>query len=370
MFRLKEPYALLPIEIGYFVQAAAIYPKEVVEEAGVGMVRRFIGTGPYRFVEHLPDRHIRLDRFEGYQPRPEPGDGYAGRKAAYFDSIVFYPVPDASVRIAGVQRGEFHFGDNVPADEYDRIRADPVLRPYLSGTPWWLTAVFNKRAGLMTNVKVRQAVNAAMDKEAIMRAAFGNPRLWRLDPSLQAPEHPMWTDAGKELYIQKNHDRARQLLAEAGYKGEPVRWLTTMEYPYMGIFSQVVKPMLERAGFVIDLQFVDWATLVGRRARPELWDVFTTGFSPVPDPTFMLALSPVWPGWYENRDMQAMLTLMRRHTDPKVRLEIWQRAQRMFYEDVPAIKVGDFYFVHVAHRNLQGFTSRPMNIFWNTWLSR
>jgi peptide/nickel transport system substrate-binding protein len=230
--------------------------------------------------------------------------------------------------------------------------------------------VFNKRAGMMTNPKIRQAFNTALDNEAIMRSAFGPRDLWRLDPSIMARGHPMWTDAGKEFYNQKNPERARQLLAEAGYRGEPLRWLATMEYPWMGTAAMAAKPMLERAGFVVDLQFVDWATLVARRARPELYDVFTTGFSLVPDPTFLLALSPVWPGWYENRDMAAMLTLMRRHTDPKVRMEIWNRAQRLYYEDMPAVKVGDFFFVHVARREFEGYTGRPMSTFWNTWLSR
>jgi peptide/nickel transport system substrate-binding protein len=370
VFRLKEPYALLPLELGYYVQPAVIYPKEVIDEVGTGMVRRFIGTGPYRFVEHLPDRHIRLDRYDGYQSRTEEGDGFAGRKAAYADSLYFYPVPDAAVRIAGVRRGDYHFGDNVPADEYERLRADPAVKTYLSGTPWWLTMVFNKRAGMMTNPKIRQAFNTALDKEAIMRASIGPRALWRLDSSIMASGHPMWTDSGKEFYNQKNPERARQLLAEAGYKGEPVRWLTTTEYAYMGTAAVAAKPMLERAGFVVDLQFVDWATLVARRSRPELYDVFITGFSLVPDPTFLLALSPVWPGWYENRDMQAMLTLLRRHTDPKVRMDIWKRAQRLYYEDMPAVKVGDFFYLHVARREFEGYTGRPMSTFWNTWLSR
>ncbi len=370
VFKLKEPYALLPIEIGYYVQAAVIYPKEVIDEAGTGMVRRFIGTGPYRFTEHLPDRHIRLDRFDGYQARTEEGDGFAGRKVAYVDTIYFYPVPDAAVRIAGVKRGDYHFADNLPADEYERLRADPGVKTVIAPTPWWLTFVFNKRAGMMTNPKIRQAFNTALDSQAIMRASIGPQALWRLDSSIMAKGHPMWTDSGKEYYNQKNPERARQLLAEAGYKGEPVRWLTTTEYAYMGTAATVAKPMLERAGFVIDLQFVDWATLVSRRSRPELYDVFITGFSLVPDPTFLLALSPVWPGWYENRDMQAMLTLMRRHTDPKVRMDIWKRAQVLYWQDMPAVKVGDFHYLHLARPEYEGYTGRPMSTFWNTWLTR
>jgi peptide/nickel transport system substrate-binding protein len=128
--------------------------------------------------------------------------------------------------------------------------------------------------------------------------------------------------------------------------------------------------MLKRAGFVVDLQFTDWATVLSRRARPDLWDVFSTGFPLVPDPVFLLVLSPTWPGWYESRDMQALVTLMRRHTDPRVRMDLWRRAQRLFYEEMPAVKFGDYFVLHVLHRDLQGFTGRPSNVFWNTWVHR
>jgi len=88
VIRLKQPYALFVHEIGSYHSPAAIYPKEVIDEvAPDAPVRRFIGTGPYRLAERLPDRHIRLDRFEQYAGRMEPSDGGTGRKQAYFDSI-------------------------------------------------------------------------------------------------------------------------------------------------------------------------------------------------------------------------------------------------------------------------------------------
>lgn len=371
VIRLKEPYALLPLELAYSVQAAAIYPKDVVDEAGAGPARRFVGTGPYRFVEHLPDRHIRLDRFEGYQARAEAGDGFSGRKAAYFDSINFYPVSDTATRIAGVKRGDYHLADSIPQDEYDRLRADPDVVPSIPNAPAWLPAIFNHRAGLMMDRRIRQAFQAAIDHEAIMHSAVGPRRFWRLDPGLMPKEHPMWNDAGSQFYNKKDPDRARKLLEEAGYKREPIRWITTMEYAVVGTAAQVAKPMLERAGFVVDLQVVDWATLLARRGRPELWDVFQTWFSFQPDPAFQLVLQPGWPGWYNNRDMNAMMTLLRRHPDPTVRLGLWKRMQRLWYEDAGSIKFGDFFMMHLHRRELRDYVNIPVaHVLWNAWLER
>ena len=68
------------------VNGAAIHPKEVIAAAGNGQIREFIGTGPFRFVEHRPDHYVRLARFDGYKARPEPPDGYGGRRTAYAES--------------------------------------------------------------------------------------------------------------------------------------------------------------------------------------------------------------------------------------------------------------------------------------------
>ncbi len=367
VLKLREPNGLVLMYLGNAGQSAVIFPKEVVDEAGTGQLKRFISTGPYRFVEHQPDRHIRLDRFEGYSARTEEPDGAAGRKHAYFDSIFVIPVPDPAVRIAGVKRGEYLFAETVPPDEYDRLRADADLVPYTSQTATWLTAVFNHRSPLMGNKKIRQAFQAALDQEAVMRASYGNPRFWRLDPGLMPKEHYLWTDAGKEYVNQKNPTKARQLLAESGYKGEPIRWVTTMEYVAYGTTAQLVKPLLERAGFAVDLQVVDWATVVSRRSRPELYDVFSTAFGFVPDPVFMLALNPAWPGWFDNRDLNAMMTLLRRHADPKVRLEIWSRMQKLWYEEAGSIKFGDYFLLHLHRKELKGYVNVPTHIWWNAW---
>ncbi len=94
----------------------------MIDAAGDGQIKEFIGTGPYRFVEHKPDRHISLARFKDYAARSEPPDGYGGKRPAYFDEILFIPVPDVAVRLAGVETGEYHFGQQIKQDQYDGIK--------------------------------------------------------------------------------------------------------------------------------------------------------------------------------------------------------------------------------------------------------
>jgi len=359
--QLREPNTLVPDALAAPGQWAVIYPKEAVDEAGTGIMRRFIGTGPYRLAEHIPDRHIKLERFDGHRPRAEPADGLAGAHPARFDTILIVPVPDPAVRIAGVQKGDYDFAHAIPPDEYTRLRQDPRAVTYVEPASSWLVGQFNKRTGIFTNQKLRHAVLAALDMDKIMSGAFGPRALWRLDPGLMPKEHYLWTDAGKGFYNQKNPQRARQLLAEAGYRGEPVKWLTSQERPTYYDATQIAKAQLDAVGFKVDLVVVDWATLLTRRNRPEVWDLFTTGMlAPITDPTTLLVLLPNWPGWYESREMAGYLKLLARQSDPKVRLDLWRRAQSRFWEDAATVKFGDFFVLHLHRRALKGITGSPL----------
>src|SRR5215468_10145716 len=86
-----------------------------------GPLKDFVGTGPYRFVEHKPDRHLKIARFKDYVSRAEPPNGFGGKRTAYVDEILFIPVPDVTVRLAGVETGEYHFAQQIKQDQYDRI---------------------------------------------------------------------------------------------------------------------------------------------------------------------------------------------------------------------------------------------------------
>jgi peptide/nickel transport system substrate-binding protein len=366
---LKEPMGSLLIGLSRPNAGAAIYPKEIVDAAGDGQVKEFIGTGPFRFVEHRPDRHIKLARFKDYAARPEAPDGYGGKRTAYVDEILFIPVPDVAVRLAGVETGEYHYGQQIKQDQYERMKtmrgvAASVIKPY-----GWTTAVLNHKQGLMTDRRIRQAMQAALDMEPILGAGFGNKAFYRADPGLMFVEQTAWyTKAGGELYNQHNRAKAQKLLKEAGYAGQPVRWITTQEYQWMYKNALVAKQQLEEAGFKIDLQVVDWATLVQRRNKPEVWDVFSTGITFNPDAAFNTGVSCNWPGWWCNEDKEKWLEAIARESDPKRRKAMWEKVQTIFYEDVGRIKFGDYFSLDAIRTDLKGYQSTPELHFWNVWL--
>src|SRR5699024_6315186 len=125
---------------------------------------------------------------------------------------------------------------------------------------------------------------AALDHEEILQASEGDG-FYRLDPGLMFKETAWNTDAGADLYNQNDPDKAKALLEEAGYDGTPLRFMTTQEYQDHYNATVVARQQLENAGFVVDLQVYDWATVVDRQNKEETWDATTTGISFKPEPT-------------------------------------------------------------------------------------
>jgi peptide/nickel transport system substrate-binding protein len=366
---MKQPSASLLY--GLSEPHAAIYPKESIDAAGEGQLKEFIGTGPYRFVEHRPDRHIKLARFKDYSARAEPPNGFGGRRTAWLDEILFLTVPDTAVRLAGVESGEYHHAMFVKQDAYERIKALPFIESRIVKPRGWAVAVPNHKAGLMAQKKIRQAVQAALDMEPILSAGFGSREFYRLDPGLFFPEQPWHSTASAQLYNQRDKDKARRLLKEAGYAGQPVRWVSTREYEFMYKNALVAKQQLEEVGMTVDLQVVDWATLNHRTEKPELWDLFSTGFVFSADPANHVALRCTFNGWWCNEEKERLLADLQAEMDQKKRKAIIDRIQTVFYEDVGHVKLGDYFTLDVARRDLRGdFRTAPRMYFWNAWLAK
>jgi peptide/nickel transport system substrate-binding protein len=147
--------------------------------------------------------------------------------------------------------------------------------------------------------------------------------------------------------------------------------MTTQEYKWMYDFALVSKQQLEDAGFVIDLQVVDWATLVKRRNNSKEYDVFTTGIGPQYDPTNSNVLSCSWPGWTCDEQIQSIKTAMIRETDYKKRFALWEQMHKAFYEKVPVIRYGDLFGLRAASKKLQGLNEKTERVrLWNVWLDK
>jgi peptide/nickel transport system substrate-binding protein len=341
-------------------------PKEIADATPAGPVTQFVGTGPYRFVEWIPNRHVKLARWDKYAARSEPASLYAGRREALVDEVIYYPVGNVATRIAGVQAGDYDLADDIQQDLYAQLKGDArvVPEPLVPGT--WLVFFFNKKAGLMANVKLRQAVTAALAMQPILQVTVGNPDLFQLTPSIYPKGTSWYSEVGAPWYNQGNAERAKQLAAEAGYKGEPIRWLTSQQYPWMYKSSAVAADQLKKAGFNIDLQVYEWAGVVERRAKPAEWEMFTTGHGFVPDPALIDLFSPTYPGWWDSPAKNQLLQDFNRALDPRARVQIWQKMQELAFTEGGWVKTGDFSRIRLRSKTMEGFVPVEIGmIVWN-----
>jgi peptide/nickel transport system substrate-binding protein len=280
----------------------------------------------------------------------------AAPKIVYVDEIRWIPVPDVATRVAQMETGELELADDLNADAYDRLKASANARPIISKLYYWLVAVLNKKEGLMTNQKLRQAWQAALDIEPIMKTvAAGRSEFYRMDYNLIHQEMGAWHVKMQGLpWNEHNKEKAKKLLQEAGLQGraDPL-------HGDPGVQVDVrLRPRLEAAAGGYGFQHRPAGRGLGhpREAaqQPKEYDAFTTGIGPQYDPTNSNVLSCSWPGWTCDEQIQTIKTAMIRETDYKKRFALWEQMHKAFYEKVPVIRYGDLFGLRAASKKVQG----------------
>jgi peptide/nickel transport system substrate-binding protein len=332
-----------------------------------GFLRRYIGTGPFRFVEWKSGRYILLERFPQYQSYGPPGgtDGWAGRKEPQVDLIYYHIVPQASTRLAGLLTGQFDVDYNVDNDDMSVIRGAGGLKmvSYQAGS---LALVFNKKQGPCADPRFRRALNAAVDAGEIMAAVFGEQ--YELGSSYMEDTQVFWSSAaGGEHYNQGNPRLARELLKETDYSGAPLRILTsTPGTTDRGVL--VLMDQLEKAGIQSEMAVVDWGTLLQYRGDPSRFDIYTSSFFSVPLPSLKLYLSPGFPGWSEDSRLARYLEGFNSAGSREEARERWESLQAYSWEYLPIISLGRFNQTHAWREGVEGLTVYNGLYFWNARL--
>ncbi len=366
-FELLNPFGTFRVALSRQLQGCAIYPQSVIERSEPAFLAEYVGTGPYRFVEWLPDRHVLIERNDSYSSPAGPVDGYAGTKHQFADTLEFVPVRSEASRIAGMQAGDFHFVETVSADQEPVLEASDLVAVETLPADSWLNVVLNLRSPHLEDLRIRRAIQLALDHEAIMLAAFGEG-FYELSPEL-LPGAPAWySDAGSELYFQFDPDESKRLLEEAGYDGSPLRFMTTQEIQQEYNATLTMAQQLEAVGIAVDLQVYDGATLSDRRNDDTLWEFYTAWASFRPDPA-MRNLTSSATGWWEDEEKDRLLAELQFESDFERRYEIWENVQYMFYEDVPRLKIGNSKRILARSKNLHDVGPTEMQAdLSNAWL--
>lgn len=370
--KLTEPSSLTMYFLADQGNIAAIMPKEIADSAEATGAKEYVGTGPFAFVEWRQDEVIHFKKFEDYQPDTDATNGLGGKKEALVDAIEWYFVPDASTRVNGLMSGQYHFSHMLSYDSIPQLKNSKgsVVEVWPYGIEGM---VFNKKSGVFTDVKLRQAVNAALDMEVIMSSAFTGPEFYTLENSLFLPNQAAWySDAGKENYNQKDIEKAKALLEEAGYNGEEVVILTSRDYEHHYNAAVATHQQLVELGMNAKLDVYDWPTLLERRGDPEAYDIFYTGFSTTATPHQFVFLDSkaAWPGWTESPEIDSLLNKIKVEEDPEKALALTAELQEVMWEYLPIINTGHNSRVSGYSEKLSGYRTMLGPIFWNVGIKQ
>jgi len=367
-----EPFGLVFDALNFNTEGFPIQKKSVIKdtpaERGGGVLKEHIGSGPYQFKEWDVGNRVILDRFERYVSRDDAPSGHAGAKHAFLDSIQYYEIPDVQTRLSMLETKQVDFIDTAPLDFFELMRDNKEINVYTDPIGRWPVMYLNHYHPPFNDVKARQALMASIDMGAIM-AAYGAPAIQGLCPAVFLCGLRWDSKAGEEFYNQNDIPRAQALLAESSYDGRSIRAMTPVDQPTIHPILTVSESNIKAAGFDLDLQYVDWATLKSRRVKPDDWDIFTTwgaaaNASPLTNNLGMGTLN----GFSSDRitDLREEFFTSTSEEDKK---SLVDKMQMAYYEEVPYIRIGYFSGIHAAGTWVRGFDPRALwPGYWSVWL--
>jgi len=368
VINMKTPQPTFLENLSSFLVPVVIIPAENAKAAAMQLPA--VGTGPFELVENVADSHVKLKRFDGYTPdtRYKDADGFAGYRVACVDTVTFRIVTEPGARVAGIETGELHSAEDIPVTSQARLKGNKnIVLTYLNNF-WIQVAEVNVSAPLTENLKIRQAIQAALNMEEIMESASDGA--YRLNVGFQYPGQSQYTDAGKETYNQKDPAKAKRLLAEAGYKGEELVLLTNKDYTSMYNASLVVAEQLKAIGMNIKLQVMDWPATVGIwSSNATNWNLYfnAAGNGPVQGPVQTIrqyaapqsAYKPKTPADADKPFNDAFNEMVDGAT-PEIRKAAFARAQARLLEQVLVIPFGALNQLQAVRSNVKNF--RPYRI--------
>ncbi len=334
-----------------------------------------ISTGPYQFVEWVPDSHVKLKRFDGYVPSPAPAgrDGLGGHKTAYFDTITIRIIREASARVAALESGQVHFVEEVPIPAAKRLEGNAKVK-LVDLLPFSQPLIYvNTSLAPTSNLKFRQAIQAALDIDEILSAATDG--FYQLNPGWVYPNSAYYVaEAGRALYNQKDLNKAKALLADSGYKGEPLVLMTNKDYQYMFKSAVVASEQLKALGINVKLDVLDWPTMAAKALTSEGWNLATSGFAiqPFVGPYSFLKLfwGPAHVGRVTNDPvLDQAWTKFNTSLKQADRKDAWAQIQQRMADQVYILKLGDQGIKLGMVKTLAGFKPyQGAHRFWNVWL--
>ncbi len=374
---LKNPWGLVLDALGKpSSNVPFIMPARVAALPATESLTDPVGSGPFimKKDEWVPGSKVVYVKNPDYKPRADATSGMAGAKQAGVDRVEWLYMPDSQSALNALQAGEIDIFEEMPPDMLELVAKNQKIKVMPQDT--LATQVVFRMNSLQPpfdNPKVRQAIRYMVDQTTFLRAYVDDPKLYTDCPSFYMCTSPYFTDAG---WVKQDLARARTLIKESGYKGEPVVVLHGTEAGITNTFSSVAEQLMRDIGLKVEPQAMDWGTLTARRTSKKPmneggWSLFIsapTG-ADMMDPLGHLGLrsncDKAWFGWPCDEQIEKLRADFAVAPTLEQRKEIAKAIQLRAEETVPYVPLGQLSLVRGVSTKLSDIPAAAVPVYWN-----
>jgi len=379
---LKEPFGLVLKTLAKSASVPLfVMPKRVAETPISQQISDTTGSGPFIFKkdEWKPGEKVVYVRNPDYKPRAEPPSGLAGGKVAKLDRVEWMSIPDSQTAINALLTGEV---DMLEEPSHDLL---PILEKDKNIEIVTLNALgntyifrFNWKQPPFDNLKIRRAAEYALNQNDFLKATIGDPRWYKECRGMfGCGDVPFQTTIGTDGILKSNFEESKKLLKEAGYDGKPVVVMRPTDLASISKLPLVATQLLRQAGFNVDMQSMDWQSLVAKRAKKDPvdkggWNIFLTAWTdadllnPISNAAFQAAGEKSgWFGWAEDAKLEQLRDQFARETDPAKAKQVAEEAQLRAIEIGAFAHLGEYVNPSAVRKGVKGLLKVPADIYWN-----
>ena len=379
---LKEPYGLVLQSLGKpSSNVPFMMPKSVAETDPNKQIAasQVIGSGPFIFRpgEWKPGEKVVYVKNPKYKPRSEPASGLAGGKVVKVDRVEWIVMHDVQTATNALIAGEVDMVESPGHDLLPVLAKEKNVKLFNSNpTGNQFTFRFNSLHKPFDNPKIRHAAVVAMSQEPFLQAVVGDPKWYKTCKAMFICGTPLETTVGMDGVLNGDSAKAAKLLKEAGYDGTPVVLMQSTDLQVLTNLAPVAKAQLEKAGFKVDMQSMDWQTLVARRAKKEPiasggWNAFLTSWvaadilNPVMAGFFNSSCDKAMFGWPCDEQIEKLRDQFAKESDPAKQKAIVEAVQKRWVDYPTHVHLGQWYSPFALSTKLEGTMVAPVTVFWN-----
>jgi len=376
-FKLSEPFAPIFTNINYGILQAKLFEgTEIGDLENHEVTWHPIGTGPYIFKEYVRGQYALLERNPNWFRSEEEGG------APFIQTIRMKVIPDDQTALAALENGELDVETPTPS-EVQRLKTEYAGRliPVEYERNGWGYMLLNTTQPPLDDVRVRQALTYALDRESIVQGALNGEAV--VPPGPIPPVSWAFKDDLKTLAYDPA--KAEQLLQEAGFTkgangiyekdGKPLklRFYATEGSSLIEALATIARQNWLDVGIEVDVQFMDFNAMNQTKLQPGDYDISFQAFNLGLDPDSLYAIfhgslaKPNAEGLvtsfnrmrYDNPEVNALLEAGRRESDPEKRKEIYGQAQQLIVNDAPVILIYSNLYTDFHTPRVKGIVNFP-----------